>query len=37
MQFLSGALTIELHKGLIAQFGGLNGVRDKGLLESAQG
>lgn len=35
MQFLSSALTIELHKGLITQFGGLNGVRDKGLLESA--
>lgn len=35
MQFLSSALTMELHKSLIAQFGGLNGVRDKGLLESA--
>lgn len=35
MQFLSTALTIELHKGLISEFGGLNGVRDKGLLESA--
>lgn len=35
MQFLSVTLVIELQKSLIAQFGGLKGIRDKGLLESA--
>ncbi len=35
MQFLSIALIIDQHKKLIAQFGGLHGIRDKGLLESA--
>ncbi len=35
MRFLSTSEVIELHKMLIAQFGGLCGTRDKGLLESA--
>lgn len=35
MQFLSAMIVIELHKGLITQFGGLKGIRDMGLLESA--
>lgn len=35
MQFLSVPLVIELHKELIVEFGGLPGIRDKGLLESA--
>lgn len=35
MRFLSTSEVIELHKMLIAQFGGLYGIRDKGLLESA--
>jgi death-on-curing protein len=34
-QFLSIDLVIDLHKMLIRQFGGLHGIRDKKLLESA--
>ena len=35
MQFIAYSLVIDLHKILIAQFGGLGGIRDKQLLESA--
>jgi len=35
MQFLSTSLVIDLQRSLIRQFGGLHGIRDKGLLESA--
>ncbi len=35
MQFLSTSIVIYLHKDLNVQFGGLIGIRDKRLLESA--
>lgn len=35
MQFLSVDLVIDLHRMLINQFGGMYGIRDKHLLESA--
>lgn len=35
MQFISYSLVVDLQKVLIAQFGGLGGIRDKRLLESA--
>ncbi|MBT9368391.1 type II toxin-antitoxin system death-on-curing family toxin [Rhizobium sp. CSW-27] len=35
VRFLSKALIIELHKRQIARFGGADGLRDVGLLESA--
>ncbi len=35
MQFLSTPIVIDLQKTLVRQFGGLGGIRDKGLLESA--
>ena len=35
VQFLSVDEVLEIHRALIARFGGANGVRDKGLLESA--
>lgn len=35
MQFLPTTIVIALHKTLIEQFGGLPGIRDNGLLESA--
>src|SRR5579872_5169321 len=35
MQFLSVTLILDLHKMLIDRFGGIKGVRDRGLLESA--
>jgi death-on-curing protein len=35
VQFLSVDEVLEIHRALIARFGGADGVRDKGLLESA--
>ncbi|MCC7415009.1 MAG: type II toxin-antitoxin system death-on-curing family toxin [Epsilonproteobacteria bacterium] len=35
MQFLDIDTAIELHKLLVDQFGGMHGIRDKNLLESA--
>ena len=35
VQFLSVDEVLEIHRALIGRFGGANGVRDKGLLESA--
>lgn len=35
MQFLDIDTVIDLHKRLINQFGGIHGIRDKNLLESA--
>ena len=35
VQFLSVDEVLEIHSALISRFGGANGLRDKGLLESA--
>ena len=35
MQFLSLSFVVDLHQQLILRFGGSDGIRDKGLLESA--
>jgi death-on-curing protein len=35
MQFLTTALIIEIHTELINEFGGIHGVRDENLLDSA--
>ena len=35
VQFLSVNEVLEIHSALISRFGGANGLRDKGLLESA--
>jgi prophage maintenance system killer protein len=35
MQFLTMTLIIEIHKELINEFGGIHGVRDENLLDSA--